>query len=125
MPVLRHLRNPLPQQRRAFLVNRRASEFGHRDSGLDAFEAIDEEAMVGIAGLYRELHAAAAASRRGRALADAEAAAFRVGPAQEQVAVRRDALRIVARGAIAVEIGPGALVGRAGRRAVPARHRPA
>src|SRR3546814_1867635 len=79
--------------------------------------------MVGIAGLYRELHAAAAASRRGRALADAEADAFRVGPAQEQAAVRRAALRIVAMGAIDVEIGAGALFERAGRRIVPARHR--
>ena len=62
MRCFRHLRNPLPQQRRALLVYRRPSEFGHRDPRFGAFEAIDQETVVGVARRNREIHSAAAAS---------------------------------------------------------------
>src|SRR3546814_7456072 len=70
LPVLRHLRNPLPEQRRAFPMHRRAPDLGHRDAGVGAFETIDQETMIGISGRNRELHPAAAASRRRGPLAD-------------------------------------------------------
>src|SRR3546814_15598515 len=88
-----------------------------------AFETIEQETMIGISGRNRELHPAAAASRRRGPLADSVIHARRVvGPAQEQPAVRRAARRVVAMRAIAVELGARALRDAARLRVVPLRH---
>src|SRR5690606_20329495 len=122
MPGLRHLGNPLPKQRRAFLVNGRAADLGHCDPRLETFEAVDEETLIGIAGPNSKFHPAAAASRRGRTLADTIVDADGIAPAQEEPAVRCASFGIVAMGAVDVEIGAGALCDRAGGGIVPARH---
>src|SRR3546814_4496772 len=66
-------------------MHRRAPDLGHRDAGVGAFETIDQETMIGISGRNRELHPAAAASRRRGPLADSVIHARRVvGPARSE-----------------------------------------